>query len=437
MGIKMKRKVKVGLVGFGTVGTGVARLMFGSSKPFLRGRDFDLELVKIVDLDVTRDRGIALPSGVLTTDVADVLDNPDIDIVIELMGGYEPARKFTLRAFENGKSVVTANKALIAKHGGELFNAALRTNASYFFEASVGGGIPIIRGIVEGLNANSIQNVYGILNGTTNYILTGMARDGLDYNAVLAKAQALGYAEADPTADVSGKDALNKAVILARLAFGADIAPDEVYCEGIQNIRVQDIEYASDLGYIIKLLAISKRHDDGRVELRVHPTLVSTESIMAYVEDEFNAVEIYGDAVGRQIFYGKGAGMLPTASAVVSDVVTVAERLASGAPSNVKLILTDGNGPKLTPMEDLRLRYYLCFTVKDQPGVLAHIAAVLADVNISIESVIQIGTAEGDYVPLVITTHEAREGDMQIAMEKFGRFEAVKGNVQLIRIEDI
>ena len=433
----MKRTVKVGLIGFGTVGAGVARLMFGSGKPFLRGRDFDLELVKIADLDITRDRGVTIPSGVLTVDAAEVLGDPDIDIVIELIGGYEPARTFTIRAFENGKSVVTANKALIARYGGELFAAALRTSVSYLFEASVGGGIPIIRGIVDGLNANSIQSVYGILNGTTNYILTGMARDGLDYSEVLAKAQELGYAEADPTSDVSGQDALNKAVILARLAFGADITPAEVYCEGIENIRIQDIEYASDLGYIIKLLAIAKRHDDGRVEVRVHPTLVSTESIMAYVEDEFNAVEIYGDAVGREIFYGKGAGMMPTASAVVSDVVNVAERLVTGAPSNVKRILTDGNGPKLAPFEDLRLRYYLCFTVKDQSGVLAHIANVLADVNISIESVIQIGTAEGDYVPLVITTHEAREGDMQNAMEKFGRFEAVNGRVQLIRIEDI
>ncbi len=433
----MKRTIKVGLIGFGTVGSGVARLMFGSGKPFLRGRDFDLELVKIADLDTTRDRGVTLPSGVLTANVDDVLNNPEIDIVIELIGGYEPARAFTLRAFENGKSVVTANKALIAKHGGELFAAALKANASYLFEASVGGGIPIIRGIVEGLNANSIQSVYGILNGTTNYILTGMARDGLDYSEVLSKAQELGYAEADPTSDVSGKDALNKAVILARLAFGADIAPDDVYCEGIEDIRIQDIEYASDLGYVIKLLAIAKRHDDGRVEIRVHPTLVSAGSIMASVEDEFNAVEIYGDAVGREIFYGKGAGMLPTASAVLSDVVDAADRMINGAPSNVKLILTDGNGPKLAPIEDLRLRYYLCFTVKDQPGVLARIATVLADVSISIESVIQIGTSDCDYVPLVITTHEAREGDMRSAMEEFGRFEAVKGKVHLIRIEDM
>ncbi|MHB9027407.1 MAG: homoserine dehydrogenase [Candidatus Latescibacterota bacterium] len=433
----MKRTVKVGLIGFGTVGTGVAKIMLGADKPYLRGRDFDLELVKIADLDTTRDRGVSLPAGMLTADVNEIINNPDIDIVIELIGGYEPARKFTLQAFGNGKSVITANKALIAKHGSELFGAALKKNASYLFEASVGGGIPIIRGIVSGLNANSIQNVYGILNGTTNYILTGMARDGAEYSEVLARAQELGYAEADPTSDVAGHDARNKIVILARLAFGADISPADVYCEGIGNVSIQDIEYASDLGYIIKLLAIAKRHDDGRVEVRVHPTFVSTDSIMAYVEDEFNAVEIYGDAVGREVFYGKGAGMMPTASAVVSDVVDAAERLVTGAPSNVKRILTNGNGPSLVPMDELKMRYYLCFAVKDQPGVLAGITKTLADVNISIASVIQIGTSEGDYVPLVIMTHEAREGAMQRAMREFETFDVVRGKVQLIRVEEI
>ena len=433
----MKQIVRVGLIGFGTVGAGVASLLFGKGKPFLKGRNYDLELVKIADLDITRDRGVSVPEGVLTTDVSEVLDNPDIDIVIELIGGYEPALTFTLRAFANGKSVVTANKALIAVHGSELFDAALRADVSYMFEASVGGGIPLIRGIVNGLNANVIQSIYGILNGTTNYILTGMARGGCDYGEVLAKAQKLGYAEADPTSDISGQDALNKIVILARLALGADLSPRDVYCEGIENVSIRDIEYAYDLGYIIKLLAIAKRHEDGRVEVRVHPTLVSTESIMAYVEDEFNAVEIYGDAVGREIFYGKGAGKMPTASAVVSDTVEVAERLLTGAPTNVSRIILNDHGPGLVDMSELDLRYYLRFTVLDKPGVLAGITRIFADQNISIESVIQIGTADGDYVPLVIMTHEACEGDMQRAMEQFSGLEAVEGRVQLIRVEDI
>ncbi len=433
----MKRKVKAGLIGFGTVGAGVARLLFGAEKPFLRGRNFELELSKIADLDITRDRGVAIPEGVLTTDANVILNDPSIDIVIELIGGYEPARSFTLRAFERGKSVVTANKALIALHGTELFNAALAADASYMFEASVGGGIPIIRSITDGLNANSVQSIYGILNGTTNYILTFMARDGADYRDVLAKAQKLGLAEADPTADVSGHDTLNKIVILARLAFGAELSPDDVYCEGIERVSIRDIESAYDLGYIIKLLAIAKRHEDGRVEVRVHPTLVSTESIMAYVEEEFNAVEIYGDAVGREVFYGKGAGMMPTASAVVSDIVDVAERIVTGAPGSVKRIPVNGHGPALVPMDELRLRYYLCFTVKDRPGVLARISRVLADVDISIQSVIQLGPADDKDVPLVIMTHEAREGDMRRAMKEFETFEFVSGRVQLIRVEDI
>ncbi|MFA6471528.1 MAG: homoserine dehydrogenase [Candidatus Latescibacterota bacterium] len=433
----MNRTVRVGLIGFGTIGTGVASLLLSKKKPFLRGRSFNLKLVKIADLDIVHDRGITIPDGILTTDVHEVLDNPDIDIVIELIGGCEPARTFTLRAFANGKSVITANKALIAKHGSELFDAALKADVSYMFEASVGGGIPIIRGIVDGLNANVIQSIYGILNGTTNYILTGMARDGSDYSEVLAKAQKLGYAEADPTSDVSGTDALNKIVILARLAFGIELSPQDIFCEGIENVSIQDIEYAYDLGYSIKLLAIAKRHKDGRVEVRVHPTLVSTESIMAYVEDEFNAVEIYGDAVGREIFYGKGAGRMPTASAVVSDTTDVAERLLTGAPTNVSRIILNDHGPELVDMADLKLRYYLHFTVRDKPGVLASITRIFADQNISIESVIQIGTADGDYIPIVIMTHEAREGDMGKAMKQFTDLEAAKGRIKLIRVEDI
>lgn len=433
----MKQIVKIGLIGFGTVGTGVARILYGSQKSRKRGYGFDIELVKIADLDITTDRGTAVPGGVLTTRVEDILDDPDIGIVIELIGGYEPAREFTLRAFENDKSVVTANKALIAGHGCELFRAALKANVSYMFEASVGGGIPILRGIVDGLNANEIKSVYGILNGTTNYILTGMTRDGLDYDEVLARAQKLGYAEADPASDISGSDALNKIVILARLAFGAALETDKIYCEGIQNVTVQDIKYAGELGYNIKLLAIAKKHKNGCIEARVHPTLVPSGSVMASVEDEFNAVEIFGDAVGREIFYGKGAGMMPTASAVVSDVLDIASRIQTGSPTNVSRIIVDGDGPDTVDFEDLRMRYYLRFTARDRPGVLAGISKIFADENISIESVIQKGIADGDYIPLVIMTHEAREGDMQRSMQRFGKLDTVRGKVQLIRVEEI
>jgi len=433
----MKHIVKVGLIGFGTVGTGVAKIMTGIEKPYLKGCNFGLELVKIADLDITRDRGITLPEGILTTNAEEIIDNSEIDIIIELIGEYEPAKSYTLRAFEHGKSVVTANKALVARYGKELFEAALKANVSYMFEASVGGGIPIIRGIVDGLNANEIQSIYGILNGTTNFILTGMARDGSDYDEVLDKAQKLGYAEADPTSDISGNDALNKIVILARLAFGADIDIDKVYCEGIENISIEDIEYAWELGYTVKLLAIAKKHDDGRVEARVHPTLVPSESIMAYVEDEFNAIEIYGDAVGREVFYGKGAGMFPTGSAVVSDTVSVASGITTNAPPNVSRIIISENSSKMIDISELKLSYYLRFMVKDQPGVLARISKIFADRQISIESVIQKGTSDVDYVPLVIMTHEALEGDMQKAMKQFAQFEMVKGKVQLIRVENV
>ena len=433
----MKTIVKAGLIGFGTVGTGGAKLLTGNEKQFLRGRDFELELVKIADIDITTNRGISLSDGFLTPNADDILNDPEIDIVIELIGGYEPARTITLKAFENGKSVVTANKALVAKHGDELFAAADKAGVSYMFEASVGGGIPLIRGLTDGLNANRIEKIYGILNGTTNYILTGMSRDGADYAEVLASAQKLGYAEADPTSDVSGGDALNKIVILARLAFGVSLDIDDVYCEGIESIGVQDIGYAEELGYAVKLLAIAKLHDDKRVEVRVHPTLVPSDSIMAYVEDEFNAVEIYGDAVGREIFYGKGAGMMPTASAVVSDCVDIAERCITERRCAVKRIFAGDDILGLIGIEELLLRYYLRITVKDQVGVLAHISGIFAEENISISSVIQIEGPDNDFVPIVIMTHEALEGDMQRAMRRFEQLDVVKGNVQLIRVEEL
>ncbi len=433
----MKDIVKVGLIGFGIVGCGVAKIMLGKEKPFLRGRNFSLELVKIADLDITTDRGITLPDSILTTDADEIINDPDIDIVIELIGGYEPAKSFTLRAFENKKSVITANKALIARHGGELFEAASKADVSYMFEAAVGGGIPIIRGIVDSFNANVIESIYGILNGTTNYILTGMARDGSDYDEVLAKAQKLGYAEADPTSDVSGSDALNKIVILAKLAFGANLDVDKVHCEGIETISIDDIKNARELGFAIKLLAIAKKHPDGRVETRVNPAFIPSDSILAYVEDEFNAVEIYGDAVGLEVLYGKGAGMMPTGSAVVSDTVSVASGIVTGAPSNVLLINAGGNGPELIDILELKMRYYLRFMIKDRPGVLAQISKVFADQKISIESVLQKGTSDVDSVPLVIMTHEALEGDMQRAMKQFARLEPVEGAVQLIRVENV
>lgn len=433
----MKNVINAGLIGFGTVGAGVAELMLADNRMYDRGRDFRINLVKIADLDITTDRGVDIPDGMLTTNADDILTDPDIDIVIELIGGYEPAKTFTLRAFENGKSVVTANKALVAKHASDLFEAAEKAGVSYLFEAAVGGGIPVLRSLANGLNANRIQSIYGILNGTTNYILTGMARDGEDYSDMLKNAQKLGYAEADPTADVEGHDALNKIVILCRLAFDAELNVEDIHCEGITHMAVEDIAYADELGYTIKLLAIAKRHEDGRVEARVHPTMVPAGSMMAYVEDEFNAIEVYGDAVGREIFYGKGAGKLPTASAVVSDTVDIASRLFNVPSGMVIHRPLTGTGCDLVDMGELTLRYYLRFTVREQPGVLAQISKIFAEKNISIESVIQIG-GEGDkYVPIVIMTYQAREADMQEALSRFSQLDTVMGRIQMIRVEDV
>ena len=433
----MKNVIKAGLIGFGTVGTGVAELMLAEKRMHDRGRDFRIDLVKIADLDITTDRGVNLPDGMLTASVDDILFDDDIDIVIELIGGYEPAKSITLRAFENGKSVVTANKALVAKYASELFDAAEKAGVSYLFEAAVGGGIPILRSLANGLNANRIQSIYGILNGTTNYILTGMARDGEDYSDMLKNAQQLGYAEADPTADVEGHDALNKIVILSRLAFDAELKIEDVHCEGITHMTVEDIAYADELGYAIKLLAIAKQHDDGRVEARVHPTMVPSDSMMAYVEDEFNAIEVYGDAVGREIFYGKGAGKSPTASSVVSDVVDIASRVFNAPSGLVRHRSITENGSGLVDMGELTLRYYLRFTVKEQPGVLAQISQIFAEKNISIESVIQIGGEGDSYVPIVIMTHRACEADMQKALSQFSQLDTVMGRIQMIRVEDV
>ncbi len=433
----MKESVSIGLIGFGTVGTGVAKLLLGPTRPHLRGRAFTVELARIADMDIARDRGIDIPPGMITADVGAVIDNPDIDIVVELIGGLEPARTFTLRAFEHGKSVVTANKALVARHGEELFRAACRAEVSYMFEASVGGGIPILRSLTDGLNANTFESIHGILNGTTNYILTAMTRDGREYGEALARAQKLGFAEADPTSDVSGGDARNKIVILARLAFGAMLDVDAVFCEGIDRIGRRDIAYARDLGYTIKLLAIAKQHEDGRIEARVHPTLVPEDSVLASVEDEFNAIEVCGDAVGRQIFYGKGAGMMPTASAVMSDIMDIALRTLTGGPADVNRICDGRSDLPPVSMDEVVTRYYLRFSVKDSPGVLAAISSILAEENISIESVIQKGISTTNNVPLVIMTHDAREGDMRKAMVRFKSLVTVNGPVRLIRVETV
>lgn len=434
---KDKKTVNVGILGFGTVGSGTARILVENAE-LLKGRlGFPLVLKKIADLDISKDRGIALGKGVLTTDSRQVTDDPDIDIVVELIGGLGVARKLMLRAIKNGKHIVTANKALLAEHGQEIFEAAKKYGVSIGFEASVGGGIPIIKALGEGLIANRINYVYGIVNGTSNYILSKMTDEGVEFSKVLKEAQELGYAEADPTLDVGGADSAHKLAILASLAFGIPLSYKSVYTEGITGITPLDIAFASELGFKIKLLAIAKAAD-GQVELRVHPTMLPKDYLISKVDGVMNAIFVNGQETGDTLYYGRGAGDMPTGSAVVSDIAGIAQRIMSGAPpkSGLAAVKISGAPMGIRPMEDVESMYYFRFAALDRPKVLSRISGVLGENNISIASVIQKGRKEGEAVPLVILTHKAREKDVRRALKKIEGLRAVvTGKNCLIRVE--
>lgn len=426
----MAHKIGVGLLGMGNVGGGVARLL--TEGRLIGRRGLDLELRKALVRDLSRPRRVALPEGALTTDPSAVVDDPGIHVVAEQMGGIEPARTLVLRALRNGKDVVTANKAMIAECGDELFRTAAEHGVELMFEASVCGGIPIIRTLTEGLVANRIQSLYGILNGTTNYILTKMTEEGGSFVEMLRQAQEKGFAEPDPTFDINGMDATQKLSILARIAFGTAVRVDQVFREGIDRIEDQDIAFARELGYTIKLLAVA-RAVAGRLEVRVHPAMIPSTELIANIRNEFNAVEVVGDAVGTQVFYGRGAGEMPTASAVVSDIVDVAGRRCGGGRRGGSVWADEARMP-VVPVEEVVTSYYLRFIVVDQPGVLALIARILAEEKISIESVIQHGRSE-DTVPLIIMTHEAPERAMRRAVAEIDRLEIVKEPTRVIRVE--
>ncbi|RKY80702.1 homoserine dehydrogenase [candidate division KSB1 bacterium] len=432
----MKRKVQVGLIGLGTIGRGVAKLLLGRQKELSYGRGFDLQLVRIADVDITTPRGIDLPAEILTTDAYQIIDDSNISIVIELIGGIEPARTYILRALEQGKSVVTANKALLSQHGEELLQVAQRNGTYLYFEASVCAGIPIIRIIREGLVANRIQKLYGILNGTTNYILTKMAEEESSFKEALARAQQKGYAEADPTLDISGLDAAQKLSILLRVGFNVSIPVEDIFCEGIEKITSRDIEYARELGYAIKLLAIAKRLDRF-IEARVHPVLIPSGTLLADVKDEFNSVELTGDSVGTQVFYGKGAGEMPTASAVLADVIEIAQKGVQNFSLAENQISPTNEYLEVLPMQEVKTPYYFRFTVVDQPGVLAEIARLLANEDISIASVIQKERHQGGSVPIVIMTHQAKEKAMRKAIDNINKLPVVKAPTQVIRVEEV
>lgn len=432
------KSIKVGLLGFGTIGTGVVKVLQKNAEIIRQRLGTELELVKIADLDITTDRGVSLEPGILTSDVSEVLDHPEIDIVIELIGGYEPAKSFLLKAIANGKHIVTANKALMALHGQDIIAAADRQGVSVMFEAAVGGGIPIISAIKENLCANRFSSVLGILNGTCNFILTKMTEEGGDFAPVLEEAQALGYAEADPTFDVEGVDTAHKIALLSALCFGTTVDFSRVYTEGISRIAAIDITFAQQMGYKIKLLAIGKNHGD-QVEVRVHPTMIPDTYQLAEVDGVFNAVRLTGDFVGPTLLYGSGAGMDATASAVLGDVMAIARDRLAGARPRVPIMGYCADQIKSLPireMSEISSHYYLRFTTVDRPGVLAKIAGCLGKYNISIQSMIQPERHAADSVPIVIMTHAAKEADISVALDEIETLDVVLQPTRLIRVEN-
>lgn len=434
----MRREVRVGLIGFGTIGTGVVKLLQRQHAQIGTRLGARLTLARIADIDLKTDRGVKVDRRLLTRDAEALIDDPTIDVVVELMGGYEPARRFVQRAIANGKSVVSANKALLAVHGREIFAAAEKAGVDVGYEASVGGGIPIIRTLKEGLAGDRNRAIYGIVNGTSNYILSTMAQQGGEFDVVLKAAQRQGLAEANPTYDVDGIDAAHKLALLMQLAFGAGVRFADIPVEGIRHVTQLDIGFAREFGYVIKLLAIAKQDSD-RIEARVHPTMVPRQHLLADVNGAYNAIFVQGEALGSSMYFGLGAGMMPTATAVLADVLEVARNILGGSRGRVAPLgypLTAQRRVRLKPMDDLVSEYYLRFMVVDRPGVLAKISGILGKHQISIASVIQKEREHGASVPIVIRTHHARERDLRHALTAIDRLAAVRAKSALIRIED-
>ena len=423
--------IALGFIGCGVVGSGAIRTLQDNAASIARQVGAPLVIRRVCVRDVARDRGLDLPRDVFTDDVARVLDDPEIAIVCELMGGVAPAGEYVRRALANGKQVVTANKELIAKEGRALLTEASERGLDLAFEGSVAGGIPIIRALTASLAADRIEAIMGIVNGTTNYILTKMAAEGAGFDETLAEAQAKGYAEADPTADVDGHDAASKLAILAGLAFHTPVEIDAVHREGIRGVTDRDIAYARELGFVIKLVALAKSHD-GEMELRVHPLLLPEAHPLAGVNDVFNAVFVRGSSVGEVMFYGRGAGSLPTGSAVAADVMDVARNLAAGATGRVRF--APGTPKRLVPMDDVRSRYFFRLMTADRPGMLAGIAGICGEHDVSLDAVIQKSSA-GDVAELVLMTHETREGDIRAALARIAALPTVPQIGAVIRVE--
>ncbi len=427
------RTVNVGLIGLGTVGSGVVEIFRRHRDDFQRRVGVDVQLVRFADRDTARFADLGLPPEQCTTDAAELIADPELDIVIELIGGTGAARGVVLDALAAGKSVVTANKALMASHGAEVMDAAERARVDIMFEASVGGGIPIISPLKHSLTSNEIESIVGIVNGTTNYMLTRMAEEGIGYDEALAEAQRRGFAEADPTADVDGLDAAAKIAILASIGFNSRVVFDQVSHEGIRELTADDISYAAEMGYAIKLVAIARRMPDG-IDIRVHPAMIPVSHPLASVNGVYNAIYVVGDAVGETMFFGEGAGSLPAASAVVGDVIESARHIATGCTGLIGC--TCNEQLPIRDIADLVSRYYARLVVADKPGVLAAVAGVFGEHGVSIASVIQ-KRCEGTFADIVYVTHDARESDVRAALARIERLDVTQRVASVIRVEDL
>ncbi len=430
-------QIKVGLIGFGTVGAGMVEVLISNRGLIADRIGAEIVLKKIADLDIASDRGVKIDPMVLTTDAMEIINDPEIDVVVELMGGCDQAMEYILAAMERGKHVVTANKALIAQHGRLLFDTAERYSVDIAFEASVAGGIPIIRALREGLAGNQIKTVLAILNGTSNYILTRMTQEGLSFDEALSNAKRAGYAEADPTLDIDGSDAAHKLTIIVSLAFGSPCKYADIYKEGIDGVCPEDIRFAGEFGYCLKLLAIA-REVDGHIEARVHPAFVPLDHILTNVNEAYNAIYVEGDFVGPTLFYGLGAGRRPTGSAVVSDLMDIARNQIKGITRRVSplsFVRPPAKELSLKPMDQLITGYYFRFSALDEPGVLSKISGILGANNIGIASVIQKGRAGHGSVPVVMLTHEAMERDVRKSLEILDKLDIVTERTVLFRVE--
>ncbi len=429
------KRINVGLIGFGNVGSGVVKIL-NERKAYLSDKTgSQIYIKKICDKDITSKRKVSVDNSILTSDVMEIFDDPQIDIVVELIGGIHPAKEFIIEALKKGKNVVTANKALLAEYGGELFAFAQDRGKSIYFEASVGAGIPIIKSLREGLVANKFNSIFGIVNGTSNFVLSQMSAENRSFTDCLKEAKIKGFAESDPTLDIEGMDSAHKLIILVYLTFGKIVSLDDVFIEGISHISLADVNYAKKMGFEIKLLAVAKK-DAGELEVRVHPALVSQDHMLASVGGVFNAIYVSSDYAGNLLFYGPGAGQLSAASAVVSDLVDLTQSIKAGLFRAVLNIIEDNSIKKIRKIDESKSKYYIRFTAVDKPGVLAKISGVLAKFDISIASVTQKEKLKVETVPVVMITHEAKEKSMRQALNIINRLDGIKEESVAIRMEE-